>query len=155
MDRVLESLTLPIARGERYFILAYKGRDGRVMAQEFLNALKPAAQKRYIVHFVQMCQDGFLRGEHMHPWDPDRNPKAQDLKCFKDNGSQSRIPCFPSGDPGVLVLTHGFGGKKENKLDDAQINHADAVRREFHARVAEMRAKGVPSTDKRISGGRR
>jgi len=155
VDRVLETLTVPIAKGERCTIVAYKGRDGHAGAKEFLESLDEAAQVRYAVHFRQMCQDGRLRGEHMHPWDPKKNKKAKDLKCFKDNGSKTRIPCFPSGDPGVLVLTHGFGGKKEDKLDDAEIRRADEVRREFHARAADLRAKGAPSTAKRISGGRR
>jgi hypothetical protein len=157
VDPVLAALTVPIVEADGRMIVAYRGLDGRVLAKEFLESLDTQAQVRYGLHFRQWCQDGQLRGKYMHPWDPKKgNKNAKGLQCFKDNESQSRIPCFPSGDPGVLVLTHGFGGKKEDKLDDKQIDRADAVRREFQARAAKMRAKGPPSTaSKRSSGGRR
>ena len=156
MDRVPEELFVTIAKGERRTIVAYVGRDGRARAQEFLDALDHVARSRYAVRFCQLCQDGTLRGQFLHPWDSKKSKKsknAKDLQCFKDIGSKTRIPCFPSGDPGVLVLTHGFR-KKEDKLDEAEIDRADTVRCEFQTRRAEMRAKGTPSVGKRISGGR-
>src|SRR5262245_36633617 len=114
-----QELAVLIYSGERRTIYAYRAADGRAPALAFLESLDVIARARFIAHFKIMCDTGQLHGKYWHPWDSKKNKASKGLSCFKDNQSQSRIPCFANGQPGVLILTHGFGGKKENELDES------------------------------------
>jgi len=95
-----------------------------------------AARMRFMVR-MKAFVDSYrvLRGEFFHMWDDHRDPNAKGLGAFKDNASQSRIPCFFDG-AGVVVLTHGFDGKNENNIDPREIAEAARIKREYEQRKA-------------------
>jgi hypothetical protein len=136
--------------GKQRALYAYVGESGRCWVVEFLEALSGEARARYGVRFKALGDQGQLRGEHSHPWDSQKMKRLAAYKeggskteeiaqfaAFKDNASQSRIPYFPTGEPGVLLMTHGFEGKKEDEIDDEEMNRAIRIRREYVARLAE------------------
>ena len=113
--RASPRLRLPVASGDRRIIVAYVSVDGTCPVKDFLDGLDPSAQQRYAVHFRSMCDHGQLHGKYHHQWDSKKDKNAKDFSCFKDNQTQTRIPCFPSGEPKELVLTHGFWWKKRER----------------------------------------
>ena len=138
----LDDLLVLMASGQRRSIWAYRGVDGVAPAKQFLDGLDATTRARYALRFNKMCIDGQLRGQDWHKWDGKKNKGAEKLGAFKDIASKTRIPCFPEGDPGVLVLTHGFGGKKENDIDPQEVNKAIKIREEYYhrkTRILEMR----------------
>jgi hypothetical protein len=121
-------------------IYAYRATDGSAPAIDFLNGLNELEQGRYFLKFEIMCQDGRLRGQNYHTLKKSKgNKHVEDLAEFKDIGSKSRMPCFPDPEArGVIILTHGFGGKKENETDPVQVARAVSIRSDYIARRDEM-----------------
>lgn len=79
-------------------------------------------QARYRNKFKRMCDFGptSLRGDDWHGLKEKGIKRASALFEFKDIASKSRIFGFFDG-TGVVLLTHGFGGKKEDKTPDNEI----------------------------------
>ncbi len=135
---IFEELVRLVHRGPLRVIYAYKDPNGGAPAFEFLNGLDAAAKARYMLRFVKMGNEGRLRGTDFHPWDDSKNKGAKGLGAFKDIASKTRIPSFAEGEQGVLVLTHGFGGKKEDDIDTRQVNEAIRIRQDYHNRKTEL-----------------
>lgn len=122
--------------------------------KRFVESLDRSAQVRYGVKFLSMAEHGRVDGKNGHPLGG-KNRKSKDedgLSEFKDNASKSRILYFPEGAPGVLVLVHAFGGKKEDRIDPSEIAYAARVRDEYFRRLS---VKTIPTARIGGSGGAR
>lgn len=155
-------LARPLFLGPLRRLFGYVDAKGACGVATFLEGLDRIARARYQVMIHALGNIGYLRGKNSHPWDVDKMKRLAAYKdggsvladisgfaAFKDNGSQSRLPYFPDGEPGVLILTHGFGGKKENDIDDVHMNDAIRIRQEYVARRAVFLATPGVTTSRR------
>jgi len=132
---------------DRVKIYAYVDAKGVCPFEEFLSTLDRSAKKRYVISFQKMCMNGFLRGEEWHVWDPayKRSPPPIPARmgAFKDIESKSRVPSFWTDERGIMVLTHGFGGKKEDDIDVVEVNRAIRIRNDYCARIGKAESTNV------------
>lgn len=135
---VADGTYVNVLLGRKRQIVAYMDDTGGVPALEFLDALEKKSKTRYMVRFQMFVDEGRLKGKYYHPLDAKKtkNKDVRHLAEFKDNTSQSRVLCFTDPLVGV-VLTHGFGGKKESKLPEKEVLLALRIREDYLARKDE------------------
>ncbi|TKD06347.1 hypothetical protein E8A74_20745 [Polyangium fumosum] len=157
MATLPQQLAQLVAAGPKRTIYAYRREDGSVPALEFLEKLDHGAKARFAIHFQSFCQEGHLPFKYYHAWNGKRNKEADGLSCFKDNQSQSRIPCFADGAQGIIVLTHGFGGKKEDDVDPREIKMAARIKADYEQRKSKYPPQGPSGKPnlKQLPGGKR
>lgn len=85
------------------------------------------------------CGSRGLRGDDWHVLKEKGTKGASDLFEFKDIASKSRIFGFFDG-RGIVLLTHGFGGKKEDKTPEKEILRGLRLRESYFGRKALVQA---------------
>jgi hypothetical protein len=143
-----------VHKGRCRTIYAYRGVDGQAPALQFLGSLPEEVRARYVLHFKDMCENGQVGGKFGHTLASKNHKDCRGLGEFKDNQSQTRVLYFTEGSPGALMLSHGFGGKKEDQLSETEIARAKRTRDEYATRkpAAFARARNALV---RTSGGRK
>lgn len=130
-----DTLSAPVQVGLARTIVAYRDESGAVPALDFLDGCDAKTKARYILKFTKMCDFGRLRGEDYHLLDAKKGVKEADgLSEFKDIASKSRILAMNDGKRARLVLLHGFGGKKEDRIKPQEILIADRRRQDYLSR---------------------
>jgi hypothetical protein len=124
----------PSYLGPMKHIYCYLPEEGGCPAREFLDGLPREARASYAVLFRRRCQIGQLRGDTHRKW---TEKGCEGLFEFKDNQSKTRL--MHTTDAGQTdVLLFGFGGKKENKVDQVHVNRAMRLRDEYRRRRTEI-----------------
>ena len=120
--------------GPRKHIYCYRPQGGGCPAREFLDGLPKEARASYAKLFQRRCQEGQLRGETHRVW---KEKGCEGLYEFKDNQSKTRL--MHTTDAGNTdVLLYGFGGKKEDRVDQVHVLAAQRFRDEYRRRRAEI-----------------
>lgn len=100
-------------------------------ALEFLNSVSVKVQATYAKLLTYFCQQGWLRRDRHHQW---QGKGRDDLYAFKDNASQTRL-VHTTAKGGLVVVLFGFGGKKEDDIDERYVLRAMRMRDEFRSRM--------------------
>ncbi len=107
-------------------IFSYRDSTGAAPAQLFLKGLASGPAASYAASFTRHCIGEFLRGEKHHIW-------QGGLYAYKHIGSKTRI-VHTTEAGNIHVLLFGFGGKKENKVDQAHVRRAERMAAEYLGR---------------------
>jgi len=102
------------------------------LVQEFLATLTEARRAAYVARFRKYALGLQLRKDQYRALS-----RVDSLYEFKDIESKSRI-IFTKDHENAAVLLHGFGGKKEDKTDSAEITLAERVRDEYRKRRSDI-----------------
>ena len=131
--------------GPKKFIYCYVPEGGECPSREFLDSLPREAKASYATSFERRCAGHFIRGEQHRVW---TDKHCEGIYEFKDNQSKTRIIHITDvGNTDILLF--GFGGKKENKVDQAHVNTARRLRDEYHRRRVVIEAQVLAATRRR------
>lgn len=115
-------------------------------AREFLDGLSVSAAARYSHHFETRCSGHFLRHNKWHGWEQ-KNRRCYGIYGYKDIESKTRVVHITDRWK-VDILLFGFGGKKENDVEEVHVLRAISLRDEYTKRRDAL-ADGLAASQKR------
>jgi hypothetical protein len=140
LEAVIGELLRPLdvrLLGPKKFLYCYLPLEGGSPSREFLDALPVEAKGSYAKLFERRVAGHQLRGDRHHPW---TEKGCEGLYEYKDIQTKTRL-MHTTDIRHTDVLLFGFGGKKENKVDQVHVNRAQKMRDEYRQRRSAIEGR--------------